>query len=276
MDETSLTLGWLVGRRIAGQRRKPVTYLYNGVELPPLPEWDKETYPYAWIRTVNGRYFFAATSSRPYYVWDNDNGIGIVSAYGKYVRYNLVDGVWVLDAEDLGSTGFGLKEGASMFVWTNFDVITEDGTVYFSACTSTDPNVPPEPADPAHPCPDKSINYLYGGVELPALPDYDPKVYPYACVCKSYGMGGGYYGFSVSRSAFYQDSIIAENAARAVNPGFYWLINDDGSEDAWRDKHEGAAPFDAVQDILWSNHDIINIEDNSMLHTASDPIPVYA
>jgi hypothetical protein len=52
MDKTSLTLGWLVGRRIAGQRTKqktPIAYLYNGVQLPPLPEWDREKYPYAVI-----------------------------------------------------------------------------------------------------------------------------------------------------------------------------------------------------------------------------------
>ncbi len=30
-------------------------YLYNGVKLPALPEWDKETYPYALI-TVDGLY----------------------------------------------------------------------------------------------------------------------------------------------------------------------------------------------------------------------------
>ena len=44
---------YLLGRRIAGQRRKqdrvPVAYLYNGVRLPGLPEWDKEAYPYAVI-----------------------------------------------------------------------------------------------------------------------------------------------------------------------------------------------------------------------------------
>jgi hypothetical protein len=29
-----------------------VKYLYNGVELPVLPEWDKKTYPYATIDSV--------------------------------------------------------------------------------------------------------------------------------------------------------------------------------------------------------------------------------
>lgn len=54
MDETSMTSGWLAGRRIAGQRTKQKTligYSYNGTVLPALPERDKETYPYAFIVT---------------------------------------------------------------------------------------------------------------------------------------------------------------------------------------------------------------------------------
>lgn len=33
-----------------------MNYLYNGVKLPALPEWDKETYPYAVIRTAGTDY----------------------------------------------------------------------------------------------------------------------------------------------------------------------------------------------------------------------------
>ena len=69
-DPISMTMGWLVGRRIAGQRGKqivpdvpkePIAYLYNGVRLPKLPEWDKEKYPYAFIQT------FGDTSGDPEY-----------------------------------------------------------------------------------------------------------------------------------------------------------------------------------------------------------------
>ena len=53
IDRTSLTLGWLVGKQMAAMRsnvgKTPVAYLYNGLRLPKLPEWDKETYPYAYI-----------------------------------------------------------------------------------------------------------------------------------------------------------------------------------------------------------------------------------
>ena len=35
---------------------KPVAALYNGVELPPLPEYDKETYPYSCVKMVINAY----------------------------------------------------------------------------------------------------------------------------------------------------------------------------------------------------------------------------
>ena len=55
MDKASLTLGYLVGRQIAGQRRAvektPVAYLYgkDKVRLPPLPEWDDKTFQYVYL-----------------------------------------------------------------------------------------------------------------------------------------------------------------------------------------------------------------------------------
>jgi len=45
----SFLKGVEVGRRLKNKRLtgEPVAYLYNGMRLIPLPEWDKETYPYA-------------------------------------------------------------------------------------------------------------------------------------------------------------------------------------------------------------------------------------
>ena len=33
------------------KQSEPVAYLYNGVRLPKLPEWDRGAYPYAYITT---------------------------------------------------------------------------------------------------------------------------------------------------------------------------------------------------------------------------------
>lgn len=40
----------LVSRAEFPQGKEPVAYLYNGVRLPKLPEWDKEAYPYAVLK----------------------------------------------------------------------------------------------------------------------------------------------------------------------------------------------------------------------------------
>lgn len=37
----------------AGSAKEPIAYLYNGVRLPKLPEWDREAYPYAVIVHYN-------------------------------------------------------------------------------------------------------------------------------------------------------------------------------------------------------------------------------
>ena len=41
-----LTMPWFGS---AVEKKGAVAYLYNGVRLPKLPEWDKTTYPYAYI-----------------------------------------------------------------------------------------------------------------------------------------------------------------------------------------------------------------------------------
>ena len=43
-----LILG-LSGKPLPMSQKEPVAYLYNGVRLPKLPEWDREAYPYAYI-----------------------------------------------------------------------------------------------------------------------------------------------------------------------------------------------------------------------------------
>lgn len=39
----------LLSELTAGSAKEPIAYLYNGVRLPKLPEWDREVYPYAYL-----------------------------------------------------------------------------------------------------------------------------------------------------------------------------------------------------------------------------------
>lgn len=53
-DPLSFMMGcnWMKAM-LAKRGRKPIGYSYNGVVLPELPEWDRETYPYAVIKLGN-------------------------------------------------------------------------------------------------------------------------------------------------------------------------------------------------------------------------------
>jgi hypothetical protein len=129
MGKTSLTFGWLVGKQIAGQRRtqekQPTAYLYNGVRLPALPEWDKETYPYACIGKMSTDSFINVCSSSPFAVIDgvcSFKGAVLHNAYNKF-------GEWS------GFTSFNLSSYLSYsdVLWTNTDILNSDGSVYLSA-----------------------------------------------------------------------------------------------------------------------------------------------
>ena len=120
MGKTSMTLGWLVGRRVAGQRTKQktaVAYLYNGVQLPPLPEWDKETYPYAYI--VHGNSTYKVRFCSVPLVALNISLIlsNTFSSQGEHeINYKLENGEWVDET----------YAGGCSAVWSNTDIYYKD------------------------------------------------------------------------------------------------------------------------------------------------------
>ena len=139
MDKSSLTLGWLVGRQIAGQRRavekQPVAYLYNGVKLPALPK--VEGYPYAIIRSFP-HYQYAYLSIAPEYVFTTDwLGISAVVRFPKglisyLVRWDGDDGLpseWSEEAVISNSSDTNLEA----ISWSNFDIYTPSGDLYLAA-----------------------------------------------------------------------------------------------------------------------------------------------
>lgn len=113
-------------------------YLYNGVELPALPEWDKESYPYAIItRPVLGSVdLFFLREWEYYYYADGtlvQEGIKYKTNSKKYVC--RVGGIeWEQNTID--------EEGQVIFpwiLWTSEDVVCQSdeykpaGTLYLAA-----------------------------------------------------------------------------------------------------------------------------------------------
>lgn len=112
-------------------------YLYNGIVLPELPEWDRESYPYCFIREVNASnatiyrlYAFASTDD--FCVDDLVGGVAFKDGVACLYSAINVDGtnVWSEPTErtDIGYIGVYL-----VIVWTNTPIPDENGSVYLAA-----------------------------------------------------------------------------------------------------------------------------------------------
>ena len=107
------------------------TCLYNGVELPALPDWDQEAYPYACIvRSWSGSYCFIATKS-PAYVRNSttasrSNDLVLDWDSNSMRCFLAFDGLsWGIPSL---STAYGdvlfyrESSGNDIFMWANYDV----------------------------------------------------------------------------------------------------------------------------------------------------------
>ena len=169
-------------------------YLFNGVKLPELPEWDKETYPYAIIvrMEIFGEFWLYVTENPLSVFYSVKHGYDVVSTTVKsnYLHYrcNIDSDTWVsypsyddsyFDADESHAGIPGLT------VWVNRDVMNaDDGSLFMKAS---------EPVlfvkldlrswltgytlglagKPIPICVKREpVAYLYNGVRLPKFPDY--------------------------------------------------------------------------------------------------------
>jgi hypothetical protein len=116
-------------------------YLYNGVKLPALPEWDEKIYTgaFMWERAAfglgdasyNDHAFFlycAADCCVKY-----PEGTGFVSVtHGRYIAFRATDDGWNQVIFD-GESSHILPTEESPVFWTSTDLMNEDGTLYLAA-----------------------------------------------------------------------------------------------------------------------------------------------
>ena len=102
-------------------------YLYNGIELPALPEWDKETYPYAYITNDGSLYCFWYEATAK-----NVGDGGYMTSFSTTRMYLLKDGVWEKTVTYGG--GYLLWSNADTY-YAEGDAIDEElwGTLYLAA-----------------------------------------------------------------------------------------------------------------------------------------------
>ena len=160
MDETSIAFGWMVGKQIAGIQKKqdmqPIGYLYSGVTvpdvpefdssmvLPKLPEWDEGTYPKAFlVRTQEGLGIKGGKEVALICTKSPVDTIFIEAPAGEY-RLFLID----MDAgeiqweEDAASEELFISWGLIIPVWANYEMqgrTTYNGNYCDFVLTPTDP-----------------------------------------------------------------------------------------------------------------------------------------
>lgn len=140
-DPTSWRVGFELG--LAGfsfpysKPRKPTAYLYNGIRLPALPEWDREKYPKAMIHPwskdeirlivfsdvddvyAESSWWIEVNINAPWLGWTYDaetNTWGQMTDNGEYELYEIMVA----------------GENMNLAIWSNFDVfVTTSHGDYF-------------------------------------------------------------------------------------------------------------------------------------------------
>lgn len=279
-DHYSFQVGIALGLASVGQfketQKEPVAYLYNGVRLPKLPEWDREKYPYAVI-TRNDMYpYSVVVSSHPCYFNDTEGESKVlyidVEEYTGQIYIRTADApnefVWKQDDPFYGFS-------SDYAIWSNFDLYTKSGTLYLSASEPT-PVYTVEPETYA----------LYNGTQAPTLPEWDEEKYPYAAICvynnndKIKTLVRSTTKFVVNNSLF--------RYLRLKDDGDYEIDRIGAIEDRWEhyieDTGSGTAGSNVVyllsNTLIWANHDVCYADDveevgGTVYLSASEPVPVY-
>lgn len=131
--EAAEPVAYLYGH-VAGEGETPAHIVdgvgYVGAILPPLPEWDRETYPHA-ILTHNFRgdsvasltQYSMSVSSKLIFQNNEESGLFGVCVEGSF-HYKRSNGWGDFEQKDSNVANYDIV------VWANFDVLNEDGSIY--------------------------------------------------------------------------------------------------------------------------------------------------
>lgn len=126
--------------------------------------------------------------------------------------------------------------------------------------------------------------YLYNGVELPALPEWDNKAYPYALIEHEFNGGNSSLYVSdkpmgIANKDLWGDVLCAENQVSFAYKDGYMRYNKEFQTD-FEFRFETDSSITIVtggrHTILWANHDLMDWDAGTVLVAASDPVPAEA
>lgn len=269
-------------------------YLYNGVRLPDINAvWtDKETYPYAFIceTTAGGAYYVQLSAKQK-----TIGGSYLITA--SMPKYLCVDGAW----ESIANV---TQYASGTAVWSNSDIYYADdysdktlaGTLYLAASEPVpvlDITIPRWVdrdsyiagfalglAGMAYPYSAPTpVAYLYNGIRLPALPEWDRKKYPYVYIDCNTGGDGRYRAWFLSEK-MHSGAFGIKTYPEGTICMFFRLV--DGVWEFEETDSEGGWPsIDVPLDPIWTNYDYLDYNpysdepDGTVLLAASTPVPVY-
>ena len=143
-------------RRLMSVVPPMVKWLYNGVELPALPDFDRAKYPYIIIakHKVSKIYSICAFAKESYFYskygtlyfgGSPDYPVGSVACFSAYCYANY--NYWS-DHKTWTNENIDIDNSTHELIWTNFD-LEYDGTLYMEASEPvTDTTSPVPPPDP--------------------------------------------------------------------------------------------------------------------------------
>lgn len=264
--------------------------LYNGVELPALPALPDGIDPNVWCCYA----IYHKRSSNTYNLWVTKipvtyNGSKVIASDGR-IYYDCTIGSsveWSYINATSGSSSSGTS-GTFVVDWSNVDVLNSDGTLYLAASDPVDPNAPDVPELSITPlgafllgqqlrrnlaAVREPVAYLYNGVRLPKLPEWDKSKYPYAFIRYTLGESIAQYGLYVcSHSQIWESpDCVRTTVGTQMRACTVWAGND--AWGAFGDEYTREADT-VLTDVIWANWNILDADGNEGL-SASDPVPVY-
>lgn len=297
---------------------QPTAYIYNGYRLPELTCFDIYPYVIIYQRSLYSYTAYCSTQALTIGVSSSDSTQYTLIQKGKRCDFNIntkTQTSWQAGTEqETEWTGF-LTSSFGTPIWSSHKLTYPNGTVYISA--SNEPSALYEghteedddgidlysftvglvfglsddlsliensmfEDDDYVPPVREPVAYLYNGVELPPLPDWDKTAYPYAIITEAY-LGRGYNLWVCSEVIVaHENWMDTGNTMLRFNgvTTYYraWKIED---AEGWEEYLSGDLTDANVADgsltsypVLWVNFDMHN-QNNALYLAASDPIPVY-
>lgn len=283
MDKTSMILGWLVGRRIAEQRRKK-TDIYD------------DTWPIRWDTSVllnNSVKSYTADGSdhTPFVKVSNLIPTKLERYTSKFVaivdgqtrEFPLADCADVNDGVEMalydgGPTVFFIH--AANAEWA-FSITFPEPGVYFTRLTNDDEAVDCEfMLKSAYEKTEDLPYFLFNGVKIAGLPEFDTTLYSHALieqlpedVAQSMDLTSPAYLLLVSSTP----ATVIDDNFKIVGPAKYWEFLNYGNASYWIPLGENNFSDSSAINIsepVWTNTNIVDAE-GTVYFAASDPIPVY-